>query len=126
MGMIDEEKEYSAVIDVSKGVKIIKVYMGQIMSECDCTHHGCETRGYCMAERIDQLVATNGELVIKLDEVERRRARWMYKSDVAEAKLAKAVELIELAVELARFDLNPKLCDDMIDFVTDLELEKPE
>lgn len=42
------------------------------------------------------------------------------------AKLAKAVKLIELAVELARFDLNPKLCDDMIDFVTDLELEKPE
>lgn len=76
---------------------MIKVYMGQIMSECDCTHHGCETRGYCMAERIDQLVATNGELVIKLDEVERRRARWMYKSDVAEAKLAKALDGLRFA-----------------------------
>jgi hypothetical protein len=38
-----------------------------------------------------------------------------------EAKLAKAVKLIDLAVELAKWDLNPKLRDDMIDFTTELK-----
>ena len=40
---------------------------------------------------------------------------------IAENKLAKAVKLIDLAVELARWDLNPKLRDDMIDFTTELK-----
>ena len=43
-----------------------------------------------------------------------------------EAKLAKAVELIDLAVELAQWDLNPKLRDDMIDFTTESKGESHE
>ncbi len=43
-----------------------------------------------------------------------------------EARLGKAVELIDLGVELARWDLNPKLRDDMIDFTTDLKGESHE
>lgn len=42
----------------------------------------------------------------------------------AEAKLAKAMKFIGLAVELARFDSNPKLLDDMIYFKTEFELDK--
>jgi hypothetical protein len=42
------------------------------------------------------------------------------------AKLAKAVRLIDLAVELARWDLNPKLRDDMIDFTTETKGESHE
>lgn len=42
------------------------------------------------------------------------------------AKLAKAVKLIDLGVQLARWDLNPKLRDDMIDFTTDLKGESHE
>lgn len=38
-------------------------------------------------------------------------------------RLGKAVKLIDLGVELARWDLNPKLRDDMIDFTTDLKGE---
>jgi len=41
-------------------------YMGQIMAECDCQHQACEMRGYCMAARIEQLVAINEELEAKL------------------------------------------------------------
>ena len=26
-------------------------YMGQVMAECDCSHPECEARGYCMADR---------------------------------------------------------------------------
>lgn len=59
------------------------VYMGQIMAECDCQNRACEIRGYCMAEKIKELEA-------KRDEVERRRVKWMNKSDEIEAKLAKA------------------------------------
>jgi len=38
-----------------------------------------------------------------------------------EAKLATALKLIDLAVELTKWDLNPKLRDDMIDFTTELK-----
>ena len=38
-----------------------------------------------------------------------------------EANLAGAVKLIDLAVELTKWDLNPKLRDDMIDFTTELK-----
>ena len=41
-------------------------YMGQIMAECDCQHCACEQRGYCMADRIEQLAAINEELEAKL------------------------------------------------------------
>ena len=43
-----------------------------------------------------------------------------------EAKLAKAMKLIGFAIEMARFDLAPKLLDDMIYFKTEYELEKTE
>lgn len=69
-----------------------KQYMGQIMAECDCQHYGCEIRGYCMAEKIVQLEQ-------KGDEVERRRVKWMNKSDDAEARLAKAVEALRAVDE---------------------------
>lgn len=29
----------------------------QIMAECDCQHYACQSRGYCMAERIEHLEA---------------------------------------------------------------------
>ena len=67
-----------------------KRYMGQIMAECDCQHHGCEMRGYCMAEKIVQLEQ-------KVDEVERRRVKWMNKSDDAEARLDKAMAALREA-----------------------------
>lgn len=43
--------------------------------------------------------------------------------DALEAKLAKAVKLIDLAVELAKWDRAPKLRDDMIDFTTEIKGE---
>ena len=43
-----------------------------------------------------------------------------------ETKLAKAVKLLELAVELAQWNLNPKLRDDMVDFTTTVKGEKDE
>lgn len=46
-------------------------YMGQVMAECDCQHQACEVRGYCMAERIEEL----------------------------ETKLAKAVDAIKVCVK---------------------------
>lgn len=64
------------------------IYMGQIMAECDCQHHACEIRGYCMAEKIEELGA-------KRDEVERRRVKWMNKSDELQTKLSKAVEALK-------------------------------
>ena len=43
-----------------------------------------------------------------------------------EAKLAKAVKLIEYAVEAGRWDLNPSLRDEMIYFTTELTGGKDE
>jgi hypothetical protein len=37
------------------------------------------------------------------------------------AELAKAVKLIELAVELARWDLNPTLRDQLVTFATEMK-----
>lgn len=42
---------------------------------------------------------------------------------ISESKLAQAVKLIDLAVELARWDRAPKLRDDMIDFTTEIKGE---
>jgi hypothetical protein len=71
-----------------KELKISVVYMGQIMAECDCQNHACEIRGYCMAEKIEELEA-------KRDEVERRRVKWMNKSDELQIKLTKAVSALK-------------------------------
>jgi len=43
-----------------------------------------------------------------------------------EAKLAKAMKLIEYAIELGRWDLNPSLRDDLIDFSAELKGETDE
>ena len=46
----------------------MRVYMGQIMAECDCTSAACEQRGYCMADRIEELEAKLAkEIGYKLD-----------------------------------------------------------
>ena len=45
--------------------------------------------------------------------------------DGLNAKLAQAVKLLELAVELAQWNLNPKLRDDMVDFTTTVKGEQP-
>jgi hypothetical protein len=86
------------------------------------------------ADRIEALIAENKRLETRLGEY---NLLWQaYDGDLhqayvdanearidAEAKLAKAVKLIDLAVELAQWDLNPKLRDDMIDFTTEIKGE---
>ena len=42
-----------------------------------------------------------------------------------EAKLAKAMRLMGLSVELGRWDLNPSLRDEMIDFIAELKGDEP-
>ena len=78
------------------------------------------------ADRIEQLVAINEELVKELHTS--RMASVIMDNTVAEAEasLAKAVKLIGYAIELGRFELNPKLLDDLIHFKTEIELEKTE
>lgn len=34
-----------------------KVYMGQIMAECDCQHSACEQRGYAIAMDAERKMA---------------------------------------------------------------------
>jgi len=43
-----------------------------------------------------------------------------------EAQLAEAMKLIEYAIELGRWDLNPSLRDDLIDFSAELKGETDE
>jgi len=47
-----------------------------------------------------------------------------YVIEKLEAKLAKAVRLMDLSVELARWELNRELQDELIVFCTDLKGEK--
>lgn len=47
----------------------MRVYMGQIMAECDCTSAVCEQRGYCMAERIEKLEVENKLLNEQMNEL---------------------------------------------------------
>lgn len=75
------------------------------------------------------------EVTAELEQAEARIAELelavKYEADLAqmaldsrkelEANLAGAVKLIDLAVELTKWDLNPKLRDDMIDFTTELK-----
>lgn len=76
------------------------------------------------ADRIEELVKERDEALNQLDSTR-------HSVDVLEkrltdkmAKLAKAMKFIGLSIELARFDLAPKLLDDMIYFKTEYELEK--
>ena len=92
------------------------------------------------ADRIEQLVAINEELVKERDEAQAGNHAaneyeptwaeavdiWKVNSQRLEAKLAKAVKLIGYAIELGRFELNPKLLDDLIHFKTEIELDKTE
>jgi len=75
------------------------------------------------ADRIETLRA---ELKSTLEREAETYRRHDAKDEAAEAKLAKAMRMIGYAIELARFDLYPKLLDDMIDFKTEFELEKTE
>jgi hypothetical protein len=68
------------------------------------------------ANRIEQLIEGSKGLAEAFATVSVKR-------EMTEAKLTKAVHLIGLSVELARWDLNPKLRDDMIDFTTQNKLE---
>ena len=75
------------------------------------------------ADRIEELVRDRKFI---LDERDRTFALMLTRTETAEASLAKAVKLIGYAIELGRFELNPKLLDDLIHFKTEIELEKTE
>ncbi len=71
-----------------------KVCMGQTMAECGCQHTQCETLGYCMVARIIELEAGVTDMHEGLTTV-----YWSGYEDgkkAMEAKLAKAVEALEL------------------------------
>lgn len=57
-----------------------------------------------------------------------KTAIWSDSEELKETgrKLEKAVKLIDLAVELARWDRAPKLRDDMIDFTTEIKSHSDE
>lgn len=57
---------------------------------------------------------------------EAKLAKCLEQNALLEARLSKAVKLIGYAIELGRFELNPKLLDDLIHFKTEIELEKTE
>jgi hypothetical protein len=60
------------------------------------------------------------ELVKNHSAVSDRLAEKLHK---VESLLAKAVKLIELSVELGRWELNPKFRDELIDFTTEIKGE---
>jgi len=84
------------------------------------------------ADRIEELEASNKLLNEQLDSIEEygnealnalpdclmQLAPALVENDELKAKLAKAVKLIELAVELVQWNLNPKFRDAMIEFTT--------
>lgn len=59
------------------------------------------------------------EVTVELEQAEAR-------IEELEAKLDKAMKLIEYAIELGRWDLNPSLRDDLIDFSAELKGETDE
>jgi hypothetical protein len=67
------------------------VYMGQIMAECDCQHYGCKMKGYCMAERIEQLVKERDEAERNETLCSNMAVNYLERAEVAEAKLAAIV-----------------------------------
>ena len=77
------------------------------------------------ADRIEELEAACWRMQEERDRAIGWRDSDKDRADKAEAKLAQAVKLIELAVELAQWNLNPKLRDDMVDFTTTVKGEQP-
>jgi hypothetical protein len=55
-----------------------KPHIGQIMAECDCQHVACTMRGYCMAQRIEELKAENETLRKGLEIYQRERDRFKH------------------------------------------------
>jgi len=98
-------------------------YLGMSEINCDCgynyTQTGCPNcNRQSLQDRIEELEAklkTTDEIGLA------------FKEDAGQLreKLAQAVKLIELAVELAQWNLNPKLRDDMIEFTTTVKGEQP-
>ena len=43
-----------------------RVYMGQIMAECDCRCERCATIGYCQADRVNSLTVERDALKSKV------------------------------------------------------------
>ena len=87
---------------------------------------------YFAAQTVDSERDANAMLTDRIEELEKACNEWAevsqsnyQRAKAAEAKLAQAVKLLELAVELARWNLNPKLRDDMIDFTTTVKGEQP-
>ena len=87
---------------------------------------------YFAAQTVDSERDANAMLTERIEELEKACNEWAevsqsnyQRAKAAEAKLAQAVKLLELAVELARWNLNPKLRDDMIDFTTTVKGEQP-
>ena len=76
-------------------------------------------------DRIEELEAACWRMQEERDRAIGWRDSDKDRADKAEAKLAQAVKLIELAVELAQWNLNPKLRDDMVDFTTTVKGEQP-
>lgn len=91
-------------------------------------------QGDKMSDRIEELEAENHllktsgivEVAVRNPNVSEYIRHWEGRAETAEAKLAKAVRLIKLSVELGRWDLNPSLRDEMIDFTTELTGETNE
>lgn len=82
-------------------------------------------RDYALAQW-DRAIGIADNIAALMEKMDTRRIEAEAKLAECEARLGKAVKLIDLAVELARWDLNPKLRDDMIDFTTDLKGESHE
>ena len=59
---------------------------------------GCNLQqrdGERAAKRIEQLIATNEALIAERDEANKRGDAWRFRADIAEVKLAKAVEALQ-------------------------------
>ena len=85
---------------------------------------------YIRADRIEELKKERDTYFAERNKfqlyLQRTHADWEIEVaavDGLNAKLAQAVKLIELAVELAQWNLNPKLRDDMVDFTTTVKGE---
>ncbi len=78
--------------------------------------HGCNSK---TKDSIEQLAATNEELEAELKYWVQDSADAWDKCEENRLKLAKAVKLMELSVELATW--NTTLLEDVIDFITELK-----
>jgi len=66
------------------------------------------------------------EVTVELEQAESDNILLISRIEELEAKLDKAMKLIEYAIELGRWDLNPSLRDDLIDFSAELKGETDE